>query len=207
MHFETGKLTTTRKANSNYKSAIYKHGTRRLTALLSQDTKLGHSNVYILKTYQLCMIFMSARHIFLISVIPCHTKVKSTERQRMYFMHLYYAVVLHVIYLSSTLLITCFGIDRKTMIRHRYNPIPLPVQDINPHLPGEPVINWTSTFPILGVRFHFYSISNRYSCQQTVKTLIRSRVLRRLVWVCTVCLCPKNGTPVLYGLNGKATQT
>ena len=38
------------------------------------------------------------------------------------------------------------------------------------------LINWTSPFPIFvesGVLFHFYSISNRYSCQQTVKTLIR----------------------------------
>ena len=65
------------------------------------------------------------------------------------------------------------------------------------------LINWTSPFPILavfGVRFHFHSILNRYSCQQTVKTLIRRRVLRRLIWVCTVCLCPKNGTLGLYGL-------
>ena len=54
-------------------------------------------------------------------------------------------------------------------------------------------------FPILGVfgvLFHFYSISNRYSCWQTVKTLR----MRRLIWVCTVCLCPKNGTLGLYGL-------
>ena len=65
------------------------------------------------------------------------------------------------------------------------------------------LINWTSPFPVLGVSgvlFHFYSISNRYSCQQTVKTLIRRRVLRRLIWVCTVCLCPKNRTLGLYGL-------
>ena len=65
-------------------------------------------------------------------------------------------------------------------------------------------INWMSPFPILGVSgvgvlFHFYFISNRYSCKQTVKTLIRCRVLLHLVWVCTVCLCPKNET---LGLNG-----
>ena len=55
-------------------------------------------------------------------------------------------------------------------------------------------INWTSPFPMLGVSgvlFYFYSISNSNSCYQTVKTLIRRRVLRRLIWVCTVCLCPK----------------
>ena len=33
-----------------------------------------------------------------------------------------------------------------------------------------------------------------------MKTLIRRRELRRLTWVCTVCLCPKNGTLGLYGL-------
>ena len=66
---------------------------------------------------------------------------------------------------------------------------------------------WTSPFPILGVSgilFHFYSISNRYSClKQTVKTLIRWRILLHLIWVCTVYLCPKNGTLILYGLNTK----
>ena len=63
------------------------------------------------------------------------------------------------------------------------------------------LINWTSPFPILGVSgvlFHFYSVSNRCSCKQTVKNLIRRRVLRRPIWVCTVCLCPRNGTLGLY---------
>ena len=65
------------------------------------------------------------------------------------------------------------------------------------------LINWTSPFPISGVSrvpFRFYFIPNRNSCKQTVKTLIRRRILRRLIWVCTVCLGPKNGTPGLYGL-------
>ena len=39
---------------------------------------------------------------------------------------------------------------------------------------------------IRGVRCTFYSISNRNFCKQTV--------LRRLIWVCTVSLCPNNGT-------------
>ena len=33
-----------------------------------------------------------------------------------------------------------------------------------------------------------------------MKILIRHRVLRRLICVCTVCLCPKNGMLGLYGL-------
>ena len=33
-----------------------------------------------------------------------------------------------------------------------------------------------------------------------MKTLIRCRALWRLTWVCTVCLCPKNGTLGLYRL-------
>ena len=55
------------------------------------------------------------------------------------------------------------------------------------------LIIWKSSFPIVGVSgvLLFYSISNRYSCYQTVKTLIRRRVLRRLIWVYTVCLCPQ----------------
>ena len=40
---------------------------------------------------------------------------------------------------------------------------------------------------------HSYSISDRNSCKQTVKILIRRRVLRLLIRVCTVCLCPKKG--------------
>ena len=59
------------------------------------------------------------------------------------------------------------------------------------------LINWTSEFRILGVsgvRFHFYFISNRNSCEQTVQTLTRRRVLRRLIWIYTVCLGPKKGT-------------
>ena len=51
----------------------------------------------------------------------------------------------------------------------------------------------TSPFPTLGVSgvlffFHFYCISNKNSCKQNVK--IRRRVLRRLIWTCTVCLFP-----------------
>ena len=30
-------------------------------------------------------------------------------------------------------------------------------------------------------------------CKQTVETLIRRCVLQRLIWVCTVCLCPTKG--------------
>ena len=66
------------------------------------------------------------------------------------------------------------------------------------------LINWSSPFPILGVAgviFHFYLIFDRNSYKQTVKTLIRRLVLRRVICVCTVCLCPKNGTLGLYGLN------
>ena len=47
-------------------------------------------------------------------------------------------------------------------------------------------ISRRSPFLILGVLasiFHFYSNFNRRFCKQTVKTL-----MRRLVWVCAVCL-------------------
>ena len=38
--------------------------------------------------------------------------------------------------------------------------------------------------------FHFYSSFNRKLCKQTVETLIRRRILWRLIWVCAICLCP-----------------
>ena len=37
-------------------------------------------------------------------------------------------------------------------------------------------------------------------CKQTVETLIRRHVLRLLIWLCTVCLCPTKRTLGLYGL-------
>ena len=36
---------------------------------------------------------------------------------------------------------------------------------------------------------------------QTVETMIRRRVLRRLIWVCTVCQSPFKGSPDYNGLN------
>ena len=43
---------------------------------------------------------------------------------------------------------------------------------------------------LLGGIFHFYSNSNTAFCKQMMETLIRRRVLWRLIWVCAVCLCP-----------------
>ena len=43
---------------------------------------------------------------------------------------------------------------------------------------------------MLGGIFHFYSSFNRKLCKQTVETLVRRRILWRLIWVCTICLCP-----------------
>ena len=54
------------------------------------------------------------------------------------------------------------------------------------------LINWTSPFPILwllGGIFHFYLNFQRNFCKQTVENLIRRRILRRLIWFCTVCRC------------------
>ena len=60
----------------------------------------------------------------------------------------------------------------------------------------------TSLFQNLGVFgdiFRFYSNSNRTLCERRVETLIRRRVLRRLIWVCGVCLCPTRRTLGLHG--------
>ena len=48
--------------------------------------------------------------------------------------------------------------------------------------------------------FHFNSIFHRAFCKLTVKP-IRRRALRRLIWICTVCLCPPKRALGLYGLN------
>ena len=64
------------------------------------------------------------------------------------------------------------------------------------------IIDGTSLFQILGVLggiLYCYSNSKRTFCKQTVETLIRCRVLRRLVWVSIVCPCPTKRT---LGLNG-----
>ena len=65
------------------------------------------------------------------------------------------------------------------------------------------LVNWTNLFRVLGVlgsKCQFQLNFKSTFCRRTVETLIRRRVLRRLVWVCTVCLCPTNRTLGLYGL-------
>ena len=80
-------------------------------------------------------------------------------------------------------------------------------RQLNPSLPSGPVHpnrleESIFNFSVSGVLFHFYFIFYRNSCKQTVQTLIRCRVLQRLILVCTVCLGAKNGTLSLYGLIG-----
>ena len=42
---------------------------------------------------------------------------------------------------------------------------------------------------------------------QIVQILIRRRLMRRLTWVCSVCLCPINGTLGFIGLKKKLIFT
>ena len=51
------------------------------------------------------------------------------------------------------------------------------------------------------VFFIFYSNINRMFGKQTVEILVRYRVLWRLIWVCTVCLCPTKRTLGLQPCN------
>ena len=66
------------------------------------------------------------------------------------------------------------------------------------------VINCNSPFLNVGcwvVFFIFIQILMEHSAaKQTVETLIRRRVVRRLIWVCTVCLCPTKMTLCVYWL-------
>ena len=47
--------------------------------------------------------------------------------------------------------------------------------------------------------FYFCSSFYRKLCKPTVATLVRRRILCRLIWVCTICLCPTK-TLGIYGL-------
>ena len=64
-------------------------------------------------------------------------------------------------------------------------------------------MNWRSPFPILEVLggiLYFFSKFNIRFCKQTVKILIKHRILRCLIWTGTVCPCPIKRTLGLYGL-------
>ena len=45
----------------------------------------------------------------------------------------------------------------------------------------------------MGSIFRFYTIFDSTFCMETVENLIKRHVLLRLVWVCTVCICPQKG--------------
>ena len=63
------------------------------------------------------------------------------------------------------------------------------------------LISRKSPFKIIGVLggvFHFFPNFNRTFCKQTVKILIRHRIMQCLIWVCTVCLCLLKRTLGLY---------
>ena len=67
-------------------------------------------------------------------------------------------------------------------------------------VPKDAMLKWviikTSSFPILRVLggiFHFFTNSLELSCKQTIKSLFRQRIMRCLIGVCTVCLCPIKG--------------
>ena len=66
------------------------------------------------------------------------------------------------------------------------------------------LINWTSPILFLGLLvdiLHFYSNFDRTFCKLTMENLIRCRMLRHLIWLCTVCQCPTKRTLGLYGLS------
>ena len=78
------------------------------------------------------------------------------------------------------------------------------------------LINWISPFPILGVSGELFFILILFQIDIPVskqwgpwsdaaETLIRCGILWRLIWVCTGCLCRKNGTLGLYGLTSQST--
>ena len=53
--------------------------------------------------------------------------------------------------------------------------------------------------------FHLYSNFRRNFCKQTEENLIRHRILRRLIWFCTVCWCPTKRMLGWFGLTDAGT--
>ena len=72
------------------------------------------------------------------------------------------------------------------------------------HIPFLPVhllpilISKSSPISIVGWEYIFLSKFCRTYYKQTAKILIRRRIMRRLIWVYTVCLCPIKRTLGLY---------
>ena len=50
------------------------------------------------------------------------------------------------------------------------------------------------------IYFSFIQILKETSFSKTLENLIKRRILRRLVWFCTVCRCPTKRTLGLFGL-------
>ena len=69
----------------------------------------------------------------------------------------------------------------------------LPSFGINAFVPGESLKIGRVYFNFKGawcIYFYFISYRNTCTCMQRVKILIIRRILRRLIWACTVCLYP-----------------
>ena len=65
---------------------------------------------------------------------------------------------------------------------------------------------WTNPFlfeAMLGGICQLCSKFKQTFCKQIVDTLIRRRLKRRLIWFCTVCLCPTKRTRGLYWLSSR----
>ena len=57
--------------------------------------------------------------------------------------------------------------------------------------PGVYVPHWA--FALVYFSFFYIFIKNVVNVKQSVKTLVKGSFLRRLDWVCSVCLCAFNG--------------
>ena len=73
------------------------------------------------------------------------------------------------------------------------------------------IINWMYLLRVLGLlgnKFQFHLIfKSTFSTKQTLLNLIRRRVLRRLIWFCTVCRYPINRTLGLNGLKADSERS
>ena len=113
----------------------------------------------------------------------CHCYLRAKNR--------YYNIDWFLIYISQ---VKCFNSEFVHFMRTAFHPFMR--NGISHRYQLEQSIS-----VLRGVRWYlnFYSSFNRKLCKQTVETLIRRRILWRLIWVCTICLCPTKMTLGIYG--------
>ena len=102
-------------------------------------------------------------------------------------------------FVASDLGLHCLLWSHVVKARHKW---------VNPHLPSGLLHPYQLDESISNFRggWGTFFIFILFLIEIPVSKQWRSCVLRRLIWVCTVCLCPQNWTLGLYGLRSTLTH-